>query len=77
MKSRKAKDNAIKLLRNKLTMNQTEFWKCVGVTQSGGSRYETGRVIPKPVRLLLELAYGSPPPKAILKKLRKWENHKR
>lgn len=45
--------------RVKLDLNQTEFWGRVGVTQSGGSRYESGRRIPKPVKLLLDLAYGS------------------
>ncbi|WP_370701734.1 hypothetical protein [Thauera linaloolentis] len=29
------------------------------VTQSGGSRYESGRDIPKPVQMLLYLAYGT------------------
>ncbi len=45
-------------VRKKLGMNQGEFWSRVGVTQSGGSRYESGRAIPKPVRILLVLAYG-------------------
>ena len=30
-------------LRKSAGMNQTEFWKKFGVTQSGGSRYESGR----------------------------------
>jgi len=29
------------------------------VTQSGGSRYESGRAIPRTVQLLLHLAYGT------------------
>lgn len=37
-------------------MNQSEFWQRFGVTQSGGSRYETGRNIPKPIQLLLALS---------------------
>lgn len=37
-------------------MNQAEFWQRFGVTQSGGSRYETGRNIPKPIQLLLALS---------------------
>src|SRR5574337_290215 len=46
--------------RNKLGINQTDFWKKVAVTQSGGSRYETGRSsVPSPVRLLLRIAYGT------------------
>lgn len=35
--------------------NQSEFWRRFGVTQSGGSRYESGRSVPKPVRLLMTL----------------------
>jgi hypothetical protein len=45
------------LLREFSGMNQTDFWSKVGVTQSGGSRYEKGREIPKPVRELLRLVY--------------------
>ena len=41
-------------------LNQTGFWSRVGVTQSGGSRYESGRNIPKPVQLLLTVTYGTP-----------------
>jgi hypothetical protein len=44
--------------RYELKMNQTEFWAKVGITQSGGSRYELGRTIPKPVLMLLEKVYG-------------------
>ena len=45
--------------RRKLGMNQSEFWRPLGVTQSGGSRYESGRALPKPVRTLLAIAYGT------------------
>ena len=45
--------------RQKLGINQTKFWSRVGVTQSGGSRYESSRKIPKPVQRLLEIAYGT------------------
>jgi hypothetical protein len=38
-------------------MNQQEFWGQIGVTQSGGSRYESGREMPKPVRELLQLVH--------------------
>lgn len=41
--------------RKKLGVNQHAFWSGLGVTQSGGSRYETGRNIPQPVALLLTL----------------------
>jgi predicted transcriptional regulator len=40
-------------IRRKLGLNQQEFWSRIGVTQSGGSRYESGRNMPKPVRELL------------------------
>lgn len=41
--------------RKALGENQNTFWRRFGVTQSGGSRYESGRTIPKPVRLLIAL----------------------
>ncbi len=44
-------------IRKKLQMNQSEFWSRIGVTQSGGSRYESGRALPKPVRELMRLVY--------------------
>ena len=44
-------------IRRRLRMNQQEFWSRVGVTQSGGSRYESGRSMPKPVRELLRLVH--------------------
>lgn len=46
-------------VRYKRGENQSEFWNRIGVTQSGGSRYESGRAIPKPVQLLLQVAYGT------------------
>jgi DNA-binding transcriptional regulator YiaG len=56
-------------LRRRLGLNQHEFWSPLGVTQSGGSRYESDRRIPKPVLKLIELAYGNKPQEA-LKQLR-------
>lgn len=44
-------------IRRQLGMNQQEFWTRIGVTQSGGSRYESGRNMPKPVRELLRLVH--------------------
>lgn len=45
-------------LREKSGLNQTDFWDRIGITQSGGSRYETGeRKVPKPVQHLLRLIY--------------------
>lgn len=46
-----------KKLRRRLGLNQQEFWSKVGVTQSGGSRYESGRAMPRPVRELLRLVH--------------------
>lgn len=43
-------------IRHKLRLNQAEFWGRFGVTQSGGSRYESGRGMPKPVQILLNIA---------------------
>ncbi len=45
--------------RKKLGLTQSAFWVRVGITQSGGSRYESGRDIPPPVALLLQVAYGT------------------
>jgi DNA-binding transcriptional regulator YiaG len=44
-------------IRRKLGINQQQFWSTLGVTQSGGSRYESGRNMPKPVRELLRLVH--------------------
>src|SRR5450759_4330124 len=44
-------------IRQRLGLNQQEFWTRIGVTQSGGSRYESGRSMPKPVRELLRLVH--------------------
>lgn len=54
------KDGAqIKEFRRKYDLNQTTFWSVVGMTQSAGSRYESGRDIPRPLHFLLTLAYGT------------------
>ena len=44
-------------IRRRLGLNQEQFWTQIGVTQSGGSRYESGRDMPKPVRELLRLVH--------------------
>lgn len=57
-------------MRARTGLNQTQFWSRVGITQSGGSRYETGSCsIPAPVAILLDLVYGAKGPK-LLEKLR-------
>ena len=45
--------------REALGLNQSQFWSRVFVTQSGGSRYENERSVPKSVQALLVLAYGT------------------
>ena len=49
----------IRQLRKALNLNQAEFWHPVGVTQSGGSRYESGRDIPNAVKTVLRITYGT------------------
>ena len=44
-------------IRRRLGMNQHQFWSRLGVTQSGGSRYESGRSMPAAVRQLLRLVH--------------------
>ena len=54
----KADDNInMRDIRRKLGMNQSEFWGKLGITQSGGSRYESGRDMPWAVGQLLRLMY--------------------
>jgi len=55
MKATDPKD--VRDIRHKLGMNQSQFWSKIGVTQSGGSRYESGRNIPRPVQALLRLVH--------------------
>jgi len=44
-------------IRHDLGLNQQRFWSAIGVTQSGGSRYESGRSMPRPVAELLRLVH--------------------
>lgn len=44
-------------IRRKMGINQQQFWSKLGVTQSGGSRYESGRNMPRPVQQLLRLVH--------------------
>jgi len=48
----------VKALRKAAKLNQGEFWGRFGVTQSGGSRYESGRDIPDAMNILLNIALG-------------------
>ena len=45
-------------LRQASELNQTEFWERVGITQSGGSRYENGeRRLSNSLAQILRLTY--------------------
>ena len=44
----------VRELRLSLGLNQSAFWSRFGVTQSGGSRYESGREMPAPLKLLVQ-----------------------
>lgn len=45
--------------RVELYLTQKAFWERIGITQSGGSRYELGRRLPESIAMLLQLAYGT------------------
>lgn len=45
----------LKAHRESRNLNQQTFWPSYGVTQSGGSRYEAGRGIDKPLTALMAL----------------------
>ena len=47
----------VRKIRKKSGLNQSDFWSAVGVTQSGGSRYESGAKMPVQVNELLRLVY--------------------
>ncbi len=55
--ARSSKTTKPRHLRQRLGLNQQQFWSAVGVTQSGGSRYESGRDMPRPVKELLRLVH--------------------
>ena len=52
----KASDALVKLRRSR-GLTQKKFWSKVGVTQSGGSRFENGRKPPLSVAMLIDLVY--------------------
>lgn len=45
----------VRKYRKNLGLNQAEFWSIFGATQSGGSRYETGRDMPESLSMLFAL----------------------
>ena len=46
-------------MRIKMGLSQAEFWEPLAISQSGASRYESGRSIPRPVQVLYVIAYGT------------------
>ncbi|WP_230370790.1 helix-turn-helix domain-containing protein [Paludibacterium denitrificans] len=44
-------------MRRALGLNQSQFWSAVKVTQSGGSRYESGRKAPAQVDEMVRLRH--------------------
>lgn len=44
-----------KALRTGSGLNQTDFWRKYGATQSAGSRYESGRPVGVPIQILMVL----------------------
>jgi DNA-binding transcriptional regulator YiaG len=50
--ARKRKPDIVDIVaeRKATNLNQSEYWTRFGVTQSGGSRYESGRAGPCPSR---------------------------
>ncbi|MBI1905392.1 MAG: helix-turn-helix transcriptional regulator [Rhodocyclales bacterium] len=49
----------VRELRRKSGQTQYKFWQCLHITQSGGSRYESGHKMPAPVQLLLNITFGT------------------
>ncbi len=62
---RKSKSSVEKVnyiaLREKTGLTQTQFWGMIGVTQSAGSRYESGRAPLKPIRTLIGYVFMGEP----------------
>ncbi len=54
-KSKIIDPDRIRESRRRASMTQSEYWSRFGVTQSGGSRYETLRAIPLPTAMLIWL----------------------
>lgn len=50
---------AAKKFRLAQGISQQEFWSRINVTQSGGSRYESGREMPDTVAMALTIAHGT------------------
>ncbi|MDR0588633.1 MAG: helix-turn-helix domain-containing protein [Burkholderiales bacterium] len=58
--SQPKESSVLRKMRIESGLNQAAFWTPLGITQSGGSRYEgESRRVPKPIAMLLTIAYGS------------------
>lgn len=51
------RDPDLLALRRACGLTQSEFWGKVGISQAGGSRYEHGQGMARPVALLVDLLY--------------------
>ena len=49
----------VKKIRKSAGLTQAQFWERIGITQSGGSRYEMAGYFPEPIGILLTIAYGN------------------
>ena len=58
MAKRQVTGQELHKLRSELGINQSAFWAAFGVTQSAGSRYESGRKMLEPTRKLFIRVYG-------------------
>lgn len=51
-------------VREKHQLSQRDFWQTIGVTQTGGAKYETGRQMPRYLEILFASVYmGKPLPR--------------
>jgi transcriptional regulator with XRE-family HTH domain len=53
----KAREINVAAMRDKSGLSQEAFWGRIGVSQSGGSRYESDRKMPRAVKELVRLVY--------------------
>ena len=49
----------VKAMRLKSGLTQYDWWSPFGVSQSGGSRYESGRGMAKSIHLLIAIRHGT------------------
>src|SRR4051812_44861538 len=61
MRMKEITGSQILKLRLRLGLNQHAFWDALGLTQSGGCRYELGQKIPRSTQILVYLVYGKHP----------------